>query len=204
MDRLRRLILISGAMGAAGLLTGCVTRALFQNREYREDISSVLISQDGKKLVVIGKRYHYIFDAPRAIVQTLRASFHPFVSGAFGKFYVDSGGQTSGRYRLVLSSSALEKDRADALAAGYKAMEGSSHLSFDGELRGVRYSAGDVRLPATAEKLNKTYRVIISAEYSTVQKAARSLLTPVTVAMDGVLLITGVPLVLIVLRFSDW
>jgi len=202
MDRLRRLILISGAMGAAGLLTGC-TRALFKNREYSEDISSVLISQDGKKLVAIGKQHHYIFDAPRAIVQTLRASFHPFVSGAFGKFYVDSDGQISGRYRLALSSFALEQDRADAIAAGYKPTE-DGHLAFDGELKGVRYSAGDVRLPATAEKLNQTYRVLISAEQSTAMKAAKSLLTPITVAVDGALFIVAIPLLAISLSLVDF
>jgi hypothetical protein len=203
VDRLRRLILISGAMSAAGLLTGCLTNALFKNEEYSEDISSVLISQDGKKLVVIGKQHHYIFEAPRVIVQTLRSSFHSSVAGAFGKFFVDSDGQTIGRYRLVLSKSTVDQDRADALAAGYESAD-DGQLSFNGELRGVRYSAGDVRLPATAEKLNNSYRVLISAEQSTAKKAAKSLLTPITVAVDGALFIVAIPLLAISLSLVDF
>ena len=203
MDRLRRLILLSGVMGAAGLLTGCLTNALFKNEEYTEDVSSVLISQDGETLVVIGKEHHYVFEAPRVIVQTLRSSFHASVVGAFGRFSVDSDGQTSGQYRLLLRKSAGEQDRADALAVGYESSE-DGQLSFSGELRGVRYSAGGVRLPATAEKLNNTYRVLISAEQSTAKKAAKSLLTPITVAVDGALLIAGVPLFVIVFSFVDF
>lgn len=203
MDRMRRMILLSGVMGTAGLLTGCLTRALFRNDEYTEDVSSVLISQDGKTLVVIGKQHHYVFEAPRAIVQTLQSSFHSSVAGAFGKFFVDSDGQTIGRYRLILGKSAVDQDQADALAAGYEPAE-DGQLAFNGELRGVRYSAGDVRLPATAEKLNNTYRILISAEQSDAKKAAKSLLTPVTVAVDGALWIAGIPLLVIYFRLRDW
>ena len=125
------------------------------------------------------------------------------MSGAFGKFYVDSDGQISGRYRLALSSFASEQDRADAIAGGYKPTE-DGHLACAGELKGVRYSAGDVRLPATAEKLNQTYGVLISAEQSTAMKAAKSLLTPITVAVDGALFIVAIPLLAISLSLVDF
>jgi hypothetical protein len=202
MDRLRRQIIVSGMMGAAGLLTGCLTTKLFEQERYSEDISSVLISQDGKKLVVIGRQHHYVFEAPQGILQTLRSPFHKSVAASFGRFGVAADGRTTGQYGLFVGKDAPNQDQADALAAGYKPDKDDGFLSLRGKLKGIRYNAGNVDIPSVAQKLNRTYRVDITVDPSAVSTAAKVLLTPITVAADGVLILAGIPLLVIALRFD--
>jgi len=54
------------------LLSGCFTPKLYKDSNYREQVSGLVITEDGKKLVVLGTDYRYIFDLPASLrpVQT--------------------------------------------------------------------------------------------------------------------------------------
>ena len=54
-----------------------------------------------------------------------------------------------------------------------------------------------VSWPDAYQKLNRTYDVTITAEQSTAEKAAKTLLTPITATVDGLLVIGAIPLLLI-------
>lgn len=44
-------------------LSGCMTQALLNSDvNYKEKISSILVTEDGKKMLIIGQDYHYIFN----------------------------------------------------------------------------------------------------------------------------------------------
>ena len=64
MNKYCRVFLTWAALLSLGM-TGCVTHELREkirnDASYTEEVSSVLMSEDGKKLVFIGDRYHYIF-----------------------------------------------------------------------------------------------------------------------------------------------
>lgn len=193
MNRLRRTIVAVGSLGIAGALSGCVTRSLFEPHRYVEVISSVLVSQDKKTLAVLTDDYHYIFDAPDTVVTTVLSSFHRLVVPKFSEFHVDSDGRISGELTLVLTPNAPEQDRTNAMLAGFKSSPNGGSV-FNCKLSGTRYRANGVKPSDVSQRLNKEYRIHVRAEQATSAKAAKSLLTPITIAADGVLLIAGVAL----------
>lgn len=201
MNRKRRHLLAMSVAGIAGLMNGCVTSALFKTSAYTERVSSVLISEDNTKLVVIGQNYHYIFEAPKVLVKTLQARFHKNVSAEIGSFGVDANGKVSGVLTLVLDGRASEQDRQDALALGYtsKLLKSDSKYAseYRFELTGARYKAGGVEPKLIAQKLNTTYSVYVTVAPSAFEQAGKVLLTPVTVGIDGILIIGSIPLILI-------
>jgi len=190
MNKKRRLFMLSGGLGVAALLSGCVTK-LFDDKYYFEAVSSILISQDHKKIVVIGKEYHYIFDAPDVLVSTLSSSYHKYMKGYLDQFRVDKSEAISGQYLLTLGKEATEQEKAEAITLGF--VKSGGELIFSGNLNGIRYSSGGIQANVETQRLNKTYKVFVSVEPSSGKKAAKLLLTPVAVAATGALLIVGIP-----------
>ncbi len=216
MNKERRLFILSGAVGITGLLTGCdvgVTRYLFKDvshsHSYKEEVSSVLISEDRKKIVFIGKNYHYIFDAPPIVVKTLTANFHKNVSALLGNFYVDKAGIVKGELTLSLSINAPEQDKLSALEMGYtkRIIPNAGYCcEYEVNLTGDCYDSNGIQPTLISQKLNKTYvvNVYVITEQSFSEKVAKASLTPITVAIDGVLLIGALPLMIpLMIMFSN-
>lgn len=185
----RRQLLIAGVAGLASSLSGCVTPKLFEPRVYREKVSSVLVSEDNQKLVIFTKDFHYIFDLPAELATVLKGSLHRHVKANIFQFQLDANGHITGNYRLLLSETASEEEKQTAYAIGFS----RKNAQMDGTLSGMRYDANGVQPPATLQ-LNQEYEVAIREERSAGNKAGRALLTPVTVAADGVLVLAAVPL----------
>lgn len=193
----RRAFLLVGAMIASKVLLGCttsMTKKLFADRRYRETVSSVLISEDGKHLVILGEKYHYVFENQTDLVNILRMPFHPVVTALLGDFHVTSDQVISGNYDLTINNKASEQDKAEAIAAGFRRTV-QGQITFNGKMQGKRYSAEKFTTNKTHQTLNKQYVVNISEEQSSGEKASKALLTPVTVTADGVLTIITIPLV---------
>lgn len=193
MNATRRTFVLGGATGLVVLMSGCATRALHENHTYTEAVSSVLITQDKKKIVFIGKEFHYIFDAPPALVNSLELPFHEKISGTLSNFHVNSNGMISGSYSLSLAKDASEKEPTDVLVAGFNS-QSSGKLSLQGTIHGTRYVAGSFPSDASYQKLNRTHNITVIAEQSSAEKGAKALLTPITVAADGALVLFAVVL----------
>lgn len=185
----RRQLLIAGAAGMATSLSGCFTQRLFEPKIYREKISSVLVSEDNKNLVIFTEQYHYIFDLPPELATVLKGELHSHVKASLFQFQVDAERHITGKYELLLPPDSPEHIKQVAIAAGFD----SSGISMNGELSGMRYDANGVHPPANLQ-LNQEYEVTISAEQTSGEKAAKALLTPITVTADGVVVLVTVPL----------
>ena len=101
----------------------------------------------------------------------------------------------TGGFTLSLPADASSEDQRLAQSYGFsKNASGPMTQSF--LLSGKRYSAKGFTMPsALAKKFNQTYSVQIREEVPTGGKAALVLLTPLTVAADGVLTLLSIPLV---------
>lgn len=152
---------------------------------YREVVSSILISADGKKLVVVTSRFHYIFDTSPAMIKALQGKYHEFLSAKFSGFHVSRNGKINGSISLSLSG-APDNVVAGALAVGFsKTVNGTI---FNTVLNGFRYNAGVI--PSLKKyQLNRTYEIEVSSEL--VDEEAR--ITPVTV-LGGGLVVAGIAL----------
>lgn len=204
MDKVRRLFIVTGMAGVASGLSGCFTAMLLEEKKgrYNEEISSVLLSRDSKKLVVVGDSYHYIFDAPDIIALTLVSPFRKAVSAEFHGFTLDGSETIEGDCVLKVQEALSSREKQEVLAAGYQPRPDGVYV-YRARLKGKRYLAGEKKLVTEAYKLNRAYRVSISTVESDAERAGKLLLTPVTVAMDGTLFIAAVPLIALVFIAGD-
>ncbi|WP_156811389.1 hypothetical protein [Cupriavidus sp. USMAHM13] len=202
----RRAFLVAGGL-APLVLGGCVTSSLYQEIErpeyesYRETISQILVSRDGKAIVILGDKYHYIFDADSDLLAAISSDLHPRLKARFGRFDVDTEGKIRGSLYLGLDDAVSDEARSQAAALGFKAggQGDKPSLTRAYHLSGTRYSAAKFELPGEAKQLNQAYEVHVSAAKSIGAKKALVLLTPVTVAADGVLSLLSIPLIPVVI-----
>lgn len=194
----RRDFLLAMTAGITPLLSGCLplTEKLLKDSPgtterptYTETVSTFLITSDGKKLVVLGDGYHYVFNAPPSLIQTLQASFRPLISANLSGFSLTDN-EVSGQYELTLDPKASDEHRAAARKIGFEMSTDGSMVLRD-TLNGTRYNAQHFNSVAIKNRFNKTYRVEVSESTAGGGPGAKILLTPVTLAADGVLVLVG-------------
>lgn len=193
---MKNLRLIATILSVIFLMSGCFhyTKKLFKDTKYVENISSILITQDQKNLVVFSKKYHYIFDMPSTLPGMLDASFRRKLMAGFDAFRVDATGKTSGRFSLRYKAT-NDQERKETIQLGMSEFCcNSGEFFYRSEIVGQRYDSGGL-LPLTHEQqLNKTYYVTVYEKQSNASIASKMLLTPVTLVADGVLAIAAIPL----------
>jgi len=193
MNRFYRAALIAALFFAGG----CVTSKLYESRDYTETLDAVMLSADQQWMVVLTPKHHYVFPLPAVLRETFSAGFRTKVSASFDQFSVSSAQRVSGHYRLQISD-ANAAEREAALAAGYRADDQT--LVFDGQITGTRYAANVVRADESLRQqaLNRDYRIKVSESLGPHVVALRTLVTPLAVMADGMLVIFSVPLVLVI------
>lgn len=190
----RRKILAMLGVVAPLLLNGCITPQLFENRSYRENVSSVLISADEKNVVVITDKYHYIFSAPDTLVRTLKSSLHKNVAAKINTFHVDENGSTFGRVDLTVDDKSTAQELNEAISYGFTKSGNGAYAIL--QLEGMRYDKNNISPQLESQKLRKPYLVIVTEPQTVGEKAVKVLITPITLAADGALVIGAIPLVL--------
>ena len=201
----RRTFILSSASMLTGSLTGCslyentsLTKKLYDKintTEHTETIDRVLLSEDGKKLVFIGPTHHYIFDAPEPLKEFLNSPLGITKDMDIDSFQADAS-DASATIKFSLATVAYDENAVKELAKAAKKW-GFYHIVADYyrcefSLTGTRYSAKNFNIPAstgtmlhiTRMPLNK---IIVSETMPIGEKAALMLLTPLTVAADGVI-----------------
>ncbi|WP_175786791.1 5-formyltetrahydrofolate cyclo-ligase [Burkholderia anthina] len=195
----RRTFLVLPAVAASGVLAGCtnfgpVTNHVMKDPEYRETLSAFLISADGKKLVVLGTRYHYIFDVPPALAVNLTAPYRPKLYTDFDDFETH-GDTITGRYVVQLSredAPAGSELRERALADGFK--DRGYELTESGTISGKRYQPNDVTPSSIPQAFNHAYNVKVIERPSVLGQGAKLALSPITMAADGAIGLLGLAL----------
>jgi hypothetical protein len=198
-DNMERKEFLKGALSSLTLLsaTGCLTAKLYETREYDETAFAFVVTEDGSRLAVLGEKYHYIFDDISPSLKQILLSplnLRTVVVADLADFYVRDNVVT-GNYTLSLSDQASDEQRRSAIDAGFVIPE----LTLSGHLKGVRYSAEGFPPTAQMQEFARKYVVSIGEQQST---AAKILLTPVTVAADGALILGGLMLLYILYAFG--
>lgn len=184
----RRQILSISLCSAVLPLSGCFTARLHEDTYYWEKLKGVFISNDKQTLVIIGAKYHYILEAPPAILAALDPMLHSSISSArFDSFVVDGDNKMTGIVTLDTSNELSEVQKRYAKAAGFRE-NGSYNLIAKVPIHGARYQAKPLR-QLTEEKLNKEHFVSIKELPSISETARRIAMTPVSVAADGALVL---------------
>jgi hypothetical protein len=212
----RRRLFAIPLLLSISMISGCIqTSSLFANHTYKEHISSILISADKKYFVILTPNWHYVFDAPPGIVESLTAPFHKDISADFSTLVIDEYGNAYIYYTLIIPELKIQSNKNKLIEIGYKeklvgkkvdmyaykAKYGDLYLT--GKMRGTRYSSNHFVIPAEMILLNRAYEIEVSYPQSTLEKVEKLPLTPITLAADGVILIGMVPLALVWLTVAS-
>lgn len=186
----------------------CFTPLLYDkpveaSRSFTEDVSTFLITENGKQLIVIGKEHHYIFNANDTLKFILQWSEKKRVSASFSNFYIKSDQSLSGSYTLTIKSSQslTAAENKLLISKGFKKTARKT-LVYRGDLQGTRYLADKFKVPATMQ-LNQKYTIkMVEYEFSAAKVVKRILLTPLALTADGLLILGGGPVLLLNLIFD--
>jgi hypothetical protein len=164
--------------------------------QYEEVISHLLITQDKKVIIAVGNRHHYIFEAPPVIIKILNTPDLKDIYSELVNFEVDADGHFTGTYKLFLNSRYnLNKPYWDKAVRKAKALgftpTGYMKLGFAGKISGVRYDAGDVKIPENVVKVKRFYTVLVRKKDSVVNNIP----SPLNVTGQTLLYIGLIPVV---------
>ncbi|MCK4492733.1 MAG: hypothetical protein KAU26_01640 [Methylococcales bacterium] len=190
----------------------CFTPLVYKDKtqHYQEEISSFLITKDSKKLIVIGKEYHYIFPAEETLKFIATWSNKAQIRAAFSSFNIKTDQSLSGTYTFNIGDKQYPlspKIKNLLVSKGFKPHLGIKNMmTYKGQLQGTRYLIGTLKIPKTL-KLHKTYQVGMIEEQvlSASEVTKRILLTPLALGADGIILLGGVivsPFILFSLAFD--
>ncbi len=200
------------------LLGGCTTISLWErNPTYTDSINLFLATEDGKKIVFIGEKYHYIFDGHKSLKRILLWKDRALLEAKLDeKFIVDSSNNISGNLRVICQCKNATAAQISWIEnTGFKKAQVSGTQSDEKEnyileiqLSGIRYLAKVLTLDKYA-KLNKPYTVVIEEPKSTAGVIGRAIFTPIVVAADGIvtiglsaLFVIGLPSMLVDPEFN--
>lgn len=180
----------------AGCFTQKLIESAFYTGKYQEVVTSFLITEDKSKLVLLGEKYHYIFDADVSMVKILNSSCLPLISVYFTDLRVKKDNRITGNFTLTLASSATDEQKKSAMDVGFAYDGEKLFMEMSGKLDGIRYSATGFAGVPLSYRTNGPYYLDIVEETAELNIAGKILLTPIAVLADGVLVLGGAALML--------
>lgn len=175
------------------ILMSCTTISLWKNPIYEEEVATFLITEDGKKLAIIGSKYHYIFELEANLKNILLSNNKKQLKPYFDLFKVNKNNNISGGYTIRYTGenekyiSWLEKMGFES-----KTYRDRTTSTYSGSIKGQRYTAN--KKINTIYKFNKPYTIRVEEPSSLISNVGKILATPIAVAADGVLTIAGITL----------
>ncbi len=182
------------------LLSSCTTKRLWENPSYKEIIESYFITEDGKKLAIIGEKYHYIVPITSELKKIL-LSKSQFINPLFHSFKVDKNNNIIGKYQ-TLNPINQNKKNTPPLKKPDLANKKDHHnriLEYsdtDSSIVGKRYIGKKIN--KSNYKFKKAYYITVEEEPSKLVKTGKMLVSPITVTADGAMLLVGIALALII------
>jgi hypothetical protein len=157
----RRGLLAVAATAALLVSLGCSSTppgGIVERFTYPEKINSVLFSPKFSKLIVLGERYHYLFDDKKGVDKVISASFAKDLVGSFGTFVVDPSNRITGSYKIQTRSmlTPIQKDEAKRLGFNV-APNGQAELTEN--IAGERFTTAPLPINVEQSQLNRTYVV---------------------------------------------
>lgn len=200
MDIKRRHFVLK--VGLAPLfLTGCTSALLrnsWQKDAYTENVSSILISQDGTKLIIICPNYHYVFKMPPNLVAIIRSPVHKYVEAVIPPLITGDGSVDNirGSLYLVLDKNAPADILEQAKPLGFRYGGWRDAVAYSGSLDGKRYISHAIFPAVTTQPLNRNYQITVET-YTRVDDNAKLALSPITITTDGIMFIGVLPLLVV-------
>jgi hypothetical protein len=210
---MKNVFLLSGALAFCVLGGACVTmsnqkRINHQYNNTTDQVSTFLISQDQKTLIVIGQTHHYFLNLTPTIKAVLQHPARRVMKADFRTLNLARNQTLTGKYHLTIHPSdfvALPIIQQQALQQlGFKPVSGHPQAPYKmlGALSGQRYTAGHFKLPQQIQTFNTPYTIQVQYDYDPLSKTADKVLsTPLAVTADGVMIVGLTAVAIVVAPF---
>ena len=178
------------------ILSSCATIGLWQNDKYAESISHFLTTKDGRKLIIIGDKYHYVFSGTEQLNVILQSKYSKLLKAEFHKnFMVNNNNKISGEYRIICNYKNPSDDLNNWLIDnGFKktlvtnkCSENNIIYSKESEIFGERFSTKNQSFDR-GKKLNEKYLIFVEEERSALGTVSRIAQTPIAITIDGAMI----------------
>ena len=173
------------------LSTSCVTKFLWGDKSYKEQINQFFIGSDGRYVAMIGEDYHYVFSDNSGILKTIlslkqQGVLTINVTKSHLKLYTNN--DVKGTLVMDGPFSILDRDDAKTLMRLGFSPDSRDRMTVKMELTGKRYAAK--YLNQNLNKVNTSHVITIYYHDSNVVKdVGKVAVTPIAVGLDAVLLI---------------
>ncbi len=177
----------------AGLLlqSSCVTKYIWGDKSYQEQINQFFIGADGRYVAMLGDEYHYVFSDNSGILKTILSMKQQGVltinvTKSHLKLYANN--DVKGTLVFDGPFSILDREDAKTLMRLGFSPDRRDRLTVKMDLTGKRYAAK--YLNQSLSKVNTSHTITIYYNDSNVVKdVGKVAITPIAVGLDAVLLI---------------
>ncbi len=176
------------------LLASCtITSALWKNG-YQDRIENFVVSKDARYIVFIGDNYHYVLYDPRGFLKDIllwNMRDILIINTDKTTITVDEKNDLAGEIFIeTVSKIFLREDWAFLQAVGFKYDKKNDLFFMRVKLNGKRYLPRFDQDISTANlpELSVPYQLFINEKMGPLKKVCAAALTPITVTLDGVLM----------------
>lgn len=164
------------------ILSGC-TSQVWQAPNYKEQITGFYGVENKPFIIVTGKTYSYIFDAPASLKQVLQESRKTEFIPRYENFKLDKNNNITGVLKLIAYD---VEDPAALEQLGFIKNSQFGSQEFSVALTGKRYTVeGDIKL----EKLEDEHFITVETPTSGIATIGKIIATPAAIAIDASIMI---------------
>ncbi len=188
MAKIRAIFLIAALL----LSSSCVTKALWGNKSYDEEVRQFYVGADGRYVVLVAPEYHYIFtDNSGALRQILSLKQQGILTLSRKTFLkLDKNNNLEGDIIFEGPFDLLPQEDMIKLQLSGFLPDKNNNITIKLTLSGRRYSARYLNQnPST--NLNDSYKIKVyyQDEIGFAEGVGKAAITPIAVTLDAALLI---------------
>jgi hypothetical protein len=173
---------------------------LWERNSYEEEFSNFYVTPDNKKLAIIGTKYHYVFSVDEKLQKIISwkhnniLTLNPISGGI-----VDKNNHVTTFYEFRVSLKDVSTEDAIWLKANNFTLKGDieQYFYFSGDLSGTRYMAKNSPKNMAANSFENSKKLHISEDFSDTGRLARNIASPITILVDGTIILGSIPLLAI-------
>ncbi len=188
---MKKLLKTAALFATLLTLNSCLTKYIWGDKSYKEQISNFFIGSDGRYVAMLGDDYHYVFSDNSGILKTilsLKQQGVLTISESKSHLKLQANNEVSGN--LVLEGPFSILDREDAKTLNRLGFSPDRHdtLTIKMKLTGRRYAAKYLNQNIASSKTSHTF-TIYYRDSNAAKDVGKIAITPIAVGLDAVLMI---------------
>mgnify|MGYP000258143333 CR=1 FL=1 len=196
-----RSLILCTAIATCVLGGACATGSLYKHTENRYDtfsetISSFLMTQDQKTLIVIGAKNHFFLNLTPKFKSILQHPARNRMQAEFDGLKIYRDQTIIGKYQVKINADQWQTlpytQQMNLQQLGFEYSENSRSYILRDQLSGKRYSAGGFKLPPHLSTFNKPYHISVSYAYAPTGRIVEHILTTPLGLVGDSILVAGV------------